>query len=158
MATRLEPLIPMRINASCPLDPSRAQRRRRAAQSCGPYPDGYRRRVPVVPGRVDDQRLTEMAVAARSLPYSYAEVGATQGPLPAGYQVDRHSIALGRGRPVLDRAADGLRDWQAHRRAGVRVAPDDAQELALARANCFFIARDDRESWQRGDLIEVLPQ
>jgi molybdopterin molybdotransferase len=30
--------------------------------------------------------------------------------------------------------------------------------FALGRANCFFIARDDRESWQRGELIEVLPR
>ena len=68
-----------------------------------------------------------MAVAARSLPYSYAELGATQGAMPAGYRVDRHSIDLGRGRPVFDRAADGLRDWQAHRRAGARVAPEHAE-------------------------------
>ncbi len=29
--------------------------------------------------------------------------------------------------------------------------------FALARANCFLLARENRESWQRGDLIEVLP-
>jgi molybdopterin molybdotransferase len=30
--------------------------------------------------------------------------------------------------------------------------------FALSRANCFFVARDDRESWQPGDWIEVLPR
>jgi len=30
--------------------------------------------------------------------------------------------------------------------------------FALGRANCFLVARDDRESWQRGDFIEVLPR
>ena len=30
--------------------------------------------------------------------------------------------------------------------------------FALGRANCFLLAREDRESWQSGDLIEVLPR
>jgi uncharacterized protein (UPF0548 family) len=87
----------------------------------------YRRRVPVLPGRVGAERLTEMAVAARSLPYSYAEVGATRQSLPDGYRVDRYTIDLGRGPTVLSHAAEGLRGWQAHLRAGVRVAPDNVE-------------------------------
>lgn len=30
--------------------------------------------------------------------------------------------------------------------------------FALARANAFLVARDDRESWEQGDTIEVLPR
>jgi uncharacterized protein (UPF0548 family) len=81
--------------------------------------------MPVLPGRVDAERLTAMALAARSSAFSYAEVGATRGPFPAGYRVDRYSIDLGQGRAAFDRAAEGLRRWEAHLRAGVRVAPDD---------------------------------
>lgn len=84
----------------------------------------YRRPVPVLPGRVDAGRLAELALAARSLPLSYEEVGATRGPMPAGYRIDRCSIDLGRGPAVFERGADGLRRWQAHLGAGVRVAPD----------------------------------
>ena len=84
----------------------------------------YRRPVPVLPGRVGAERLTELALAARSSPFSYEEVGATRELLPAGYRVDRCSIELGRGRAVFDRGADGLRHWQAHLGTGVRVAPD----------------------------------
>ena len=97
-----------------------------------PAPTTYRRRVPVLPGRVDAERLTEIALAARSLPYSYAEIGATRGPLPTGYRVDRCSIELGQSLVEFNRAADGLRRWQAHRRAGVRVAPDDVEVEAGA--------------------------
>jgi uncharacterized protein (UPF0548 family) len=87
----------------------------------------YRRRVPVLLGRVGAERLTEMAVAARSLPYSYAEVGATRRSLPDGYRVDRYSVDLGQGSTAFSRAAEGLRRWQAHLRAGVRVAPDNVE-------------------------------
>jgi molybdopterin molybdotransferase len=30
--------------------------------------------------------------------------------------------------------------------------------FALGSADCFVIARDDRATWERGDLIEVLPR
>jgi hypothetical protein len=36
-----------------------------------PAPTTYRRRVPVLPGRVDAERLTEIALAARSLTRRY---------------------------------------------------------------------------------------
>ena len=57
---------------------------------------------------------------------SYAEVGATLGDRPTGYRHDDDSLTLGVGDPVFDRAVLGLREWQAHRGAGVRVAPIDA--------------------------------
>jgi uncharacterized protein (UPF0548 family) len=83
--------------------------------------------MPVLPGRVNADRLTELALAARASPYSYAEVGATRRSLPDGYRVDRCSIELGRGPTAFDRGANGLRHWQAHLRAGVRVAPEDVE-------------------------------
>jgi uncharacterized protein (UPF0548 family) len=83
--------------------------------------------MPVLPGRVDTRRLDELALAARSSPYSYAELGATRESLPAGYRVDRCSIDLGRGTLAFDRGAEGLRRWQAHLGAGVRVAPENVE-------------------------------
>lgn len=83
--------------------------------------------MPVLPGRVGARRLDELALAARSSPYSYAEVGATRQSLPAGYRVDRCSIDLGQGATAFGRGADGLRRWQAHLGAGVRVAPENVE-------------------------------
>lgn len=70
---------------------------------------------------------------------TYPEVGATRGELPAGYRRDAHVIELGRGRRVFDRAAEGLRRWEAHRGAGLTLRPDrpDLKEgvtLVLAKA------------------------
>jgi uncharacterized protein (UPF0548 family) len=56
---------------------------------------------------------------------SYSDVGATRADLlPDGYAHDRYHADLGHG--AFDRAADGLRAWQAHRGAGVTVFPPDA--------------------------------
>ncbi len=56
-------------------------------------------------------------------PLTYAEVGATDGPLPPGYAHARDTAVLGHGRAVLDRATEVLMTWGMHRAAGLRVAP-----------------------------------
>jgi uncharacterized protein (UPF0548 family) len=81
--------------------------------------------VPIILGRVSDARLRELADAARLLPYSYDEVGATRRAMPPGYRVDRYSIVIG-GPASFDRAVEGLRRWEAHRGAGARVGPSHA--------------------------------
>jgi len=79
--------------------------------------------VPILLGRVSDHRLTSIAKAARSCTYSYDEVGATRGPMPSGYRIDRYSVDLGEDPRSFDRAVEGLRQWRAHLGAGARVAP-----------------------------------
>ena len=69
------------------------------------------------------EALDALAVAQQGEPLTYAEVGATAGPLPDGYRHGRHRVELGRGQAVFDRAADGLGRWEEHRRAGVEVRP-----------------------------------
>ena len=59
-------------------------------------------------------------------PFSYPEVGGTDGTFPDDYQHVRHEVDLGHGPEVFDRAVDGLRRWQAHVRAGVAVRPPHA--------------------------------
>lgn len=58
--------------------------------------------------------------------FSYPHVGATADALPKGYRRVRQTVDLGYGTAVFDRAAEGLRRWQAHRRSGVVVHPPDA--------------------------------
>ena len=44
--------------------------------------------------------------------FSYSAVGATVGPLPAGFVVDRTLVKLGAGEPVFQAARAALRRWQ----------------------------------------------
>jgi uncharacterized protein (UPF0548 family) len=56
---------------------------------------------------------------------TYAEVGGTQLPgLPAGYNHDRYSVALGDN--SFDAAKRGIREWRAHVDSGVEVFPPGA--------------------------------
>lgn len=50
--------------------------------------------------------------AQKDLPFSYAEVGATQSSAPAGYLIDHNRIQLGKGEETLQRAISALRGWQ----------------------------------------------
>ena len=59
-------------------------------------------------------------------PLSYAEVGATLATRPDGYRHDDDTLTIGTGGAAFDRAVLGLREWRAHRGAGVRVEPPDA--------------------------------
>jgi uncharacterized protein (UPF0548 family) len=57
---------------------------------------------------------------------TYPEVGATRSELPSGYRRDEYQIALGEGPAVFRRAVLGLRQWRAHRGAGLTVWPGGA--------------------------------
>jgi uncharacterized protein (UPF0548 family) len=62
-------------------------------------------------------KLTDL----ETLPLTYSEVGATAGPLPAGYHHVRVSTVIGRGRPRFDDAAAKVMRWGMLRGAGVQV-------------------------------------
>lgn len=55
---------------------------------------------------------------------TYPEVGATAGPLPAGYDHTVRSRIIGTGDRTFRRAAESIAGWQLHRRAGVAVTAD----------------------------------
>ena len=81
--------------------------------------------MPILPGRPAAARLEALLAAARAASPTYAEVGATAGPAPAGYHEVRRSEDLG-GAEVFAVAVAGLRGWQAHRGAGAQVRPAGA--------------------------------
>lgn len=58
-------------------------------------------------------------LAGQSLTYS--EVGATAGPLPAGYHHVQKTAVIGRGRQRFEEAADAGMRWGMLRGAGVKV-------------------------------------
>jgi uncharacterized protein (UPF0548 family) len=72
------------------------------------------------PEGVDLERVRSEQVP---LEVTYGEVGATRGALPDGYRHDRHVVELGAGEDVYQRAIEGLRGWEAHRRAGLMLVP-----------------------------------
>ena len=56
-----------------------------------------------------------------ALPFSYPEVGATAGRLPAGYHTMIVEQQVGTGRSWFDEAVHRLMSWDMHRRAGLLV-------------------------------------
>ena len=60
-------------------------------------------------------KLSDLA----ALPLTYAEVGATAGPLPAGYHHVQKSAAIGRGRRRFEEAAGKGMRWGMLRGAGL---------------------------------------
>lgn len=57
---------------------------------------------------------------------TYADVGATQGELPAGYHHLRQSIVIGTGRVDFARAASTVMTWGLQRGAGLHVEASTA--------------------------------
>ena len=53
--------------------------------------------------------------------YSYPEVGATAGELPAGYHHLHASTVLGEGRELFERAGEVVMTWGVQRGAGLQV-------------------------------------
>lgn len=79
-------------------------------------------------------------MTALDRPLSYAEIGATAGQLPAGYDHLRVHRVIGHGGPTFHRAAERLMSWQMHRTAGLtveattpRVEQDSRVRLRLGR-------------------------
>jgi uncharacterized protein (UPF0548 family) len=58
------------------------------------------------------ERIERFINSQRQAPFNYAEVGASLGPLPAGYVVNHGRIELGRGEAMFGKAVDALRNWK----------------------------------------------
>jgi uncharacterized protein (UPF0548 family) len=77
--------------------------------------------------RPDDEHLSHFLARQRTAPLTYREVGASfDDELPGGYHHVRANVVLGQGDPVWDRARAGVREWAAHRGAGITIVPADA--------------------------------
>ena len=101
----------------------------------GPH-SWYDRRVFRI-GRVPAHELAEIARRAAGSEPTYAEHGATlSGVMPSGFRHDRYEIQLPNREDAFERGVEGLRQWAAHRGAGLTVAPSDppvgAATLAIA--------------------------
>ena len=106
-------------------------------------------------------KLSDLA----ALPLTYSEVGATAGPLPAGYHHVQKSAVIGRGRQRFEEAADKGMRWGMLRGAGLRVeattevaavGSDVIVHLGPVRAPCRVVYLVD-ESDLRGFAYGTLP-
>jgi uncharacterized protein (UPF0548 family) len=106
-------------------------------------------------------KLSDLA----GLQLTYDEVGATAGPLPAGYHHVIESAVIGRGRQRFDEAGAAVMRWGMLRGAGVRV--DASSEVAAVgsevvvgvgpvRAPCRVVYVID-EPHRRGFAYGTLP-
>ncbi|MCG5434027.1 DUF1990 domain-containing protein [Mycobacterium sp. MYCO198283] len=68
-------------------------------------------------GALARRRLARFATRT----FSYPEVGATRGELPAGYDHIRRSQVIGRGTECFDFASDAVRRWALQRATGLPV-------------------------------------
>jgi uncharacterized protein (UPF0548 family) len=105
-------------------------------------------------------KLNELA----ALPLTYAEVGATAGPLPAGYHHVQESAVIGHGRRQFEDAAEAGVRWGMLRGAGLRVeATTDVAavgsevivHLGPVRAPCrvvYVVDEPDRRGFAYGTL------
>ncbi len=105
-------------------------------------------------------KLSDLA----ALPLTYTEVGATAGPLPAGYHHVQKSSVIGRGRRRFEEAADEGMRWGMLRGAGLRVeataevaavGSEVIVHLGPVRAPCrvvYVVDEPDRRGFAYGTL------
>lgn len=70
-----------------------------------------------------EQDVAKFISSQRNLPFTYSEVGATNGTPPSSYTIDHNRIQLGRGENTYKRAMDALKTWRQFELGWVTVAP-----------------------------------
>jgi uncharacterized protein (UPF0548 family) len=70
-----------------------------------------------------DADAAKFVASQRDLPFTYAEVGATNTTPPAGYTVDHNRIQLGSGEVTFCNAVDALKNWRHFELGWVVIAP-----------------------------------
>ena len=80
-------------------------------------------------------KLSELA----ALPLTYAEVGATAGPLPAGYHHVQKSAVIGRGRRRFEDAAEAGMRWGMLRGAGLKVEATTRSPRSVRKSSCTSV-------------------
>jgi uncharacterized protein (UPF0548 family) len=71
-----------------------------------------------------EETVRKFISSQQELPFSYPEVGATRGELPADYTHDHNRTKLGNGREVFERAVVAIKGWQQFDLGWVRIVPE----------------------------------
>ena len=72
-----------------------------------------------------EQDAVEFISNQRDLPFTYAEVGATNATPPSGYNVDHNRIRVGEGEATYRRAVEALKSWRQFELGWVAIMPGD---------------------------------
>ena len=70
-----------------------------------------------------EQDAVQFVSSQCNLPFTYAEVGATNATPPSGYRVDHNRIRLGEGEATYRRGVKALKSWQQFDLGWVGIAP-----------------------------------
>jgi len=70
-----------------------------------------------------EEDAARFVASQRELPFTYAEVGATNTTPPTTYTVDHNRIRLGSGEQTFRRAVDALKNWRHFDLGWVVIAP-----------------------------------
>ena len=85
--------------------------------------------VPILWGRLTDEKLSAVLDDAKRADFSYSGLGMTRTNAPTGDRAEMRSVMLGADEDTWGRGVAGLRLWEAHRAAGAHVVPPDASIL-----------------------------
>lgn len=72
-----------------------------------------------------ERDVVEFISSQRNLPFTYAEVGATNATPPATFKIDHNRIRLGEGEATYRRAVEALKNWRQFDLGWVVIAPRD---------------------------------
>ena len=70
-----------------------------------------------------EQDAVEFVSGQRNLQFTYDEVGATNGKLPTGYNVDHNRIQVGAGKAVYETGVEALKNWDHFDLGWVTIVP-----------------------------------
>jgi uncharacterized protein (UPF0548 family) len=70
-----------------------------------------------------EEDAVRFVASQRDLPFTYAEVGATNATPPAGYNIDHNRIQIGAGEAAYRRAVDALKNWRHFDLGWVTIMP-----------------------------------
>ncbi len=74
----------------------------------------------------DEETVRRFIASQQDLPFTYPEVGATNGAAPAGYVIDHNRQLLGSGEVTYELASAALRSWKHFDLGWVKVRPEHA--------------------------------
>jgi len=120
-----------------------------------------------------DERVRCFLDGQRSLPFSYPEVGASQGRAPSGYAANHDRGRLGTGPQSFARAVQALKNWKIYETGWTRLCWPDApisegtvvgvvgRHLGFRSLNAcriVYVYEDEEPSLQRyGFAVGTLP-
>ena len=70
--------------------------------------------------------VAEFLAAQENVPVSYADVGASQGASPVGFNLDHNRLQIGRGEGDFATACEALRGWRMFPSSWTKISPEAA--------------------------------